>query len=210
MYVQHYIPSNTINQNNPRTHHTPGHNNQMLPEKAPAGELDENNQKRLQKIVGKFLYCDRAMDPTMLVALKSLVMVQTKPTIETTKKQRKISRHSDIINKKHNYYPPLLVCIPHIRNIDKKQSQRIFFLGPKFNTPIQEMFPDNRPVHVECSIIRNLMASATESELGGLFENYQKATSMGTILAEIVCQQPATPVETDNTAANIIVNGTAK
>ena len=29
-------------------------NNQMLSEKAPAEELDENNQKRLQKIVGNY------------------------------------------------------------------------------------------------------------------------------------------------------------
>ena len=42
----------------------------MLPEKAPSEELDENNQKRLQKIVGKFLYNARAIDPTMLMALK--------------------------------------------------------------------------------------------------------------------------------------------
>ena len=47
--------------------------------------MDENNQKRLQKIVVNFLYFARAIDPTMLVALKSLVAVQTKPTIETAK-----------------------------------------------------------------------------------------------------------------------------
>ena len=44
------------------------------------------------------------------------------------------------------------------------------------------------------------MASATEAELGGLFENCQKATSMRTALSEMGHQQPPTPVETDNTA----------
>ena len=47
----------------------------MLSEKAPAEELDENNQKRLQKIVGNFLYYDRATDPTMLMTLNSLSAV---------------------------------------------------------------------------------------------------------------------------------------
>ena len=47
--------------------------------------MDEHNQKRLQKIVGKFLYYARAIDPTMLMALKSLAAVQTKPTIENAK-----------------------------------------------------------------------------------------------------------------------------
>ena len=72
------------------------------------------------------------------------------------------------------------------------------------------MPPDNGPVHVECSIMRNVMASATEAELGSLFENCHKVTSMQTDLADMGHQQPLTPVATDNTAANIIVNGTAK
>ena len=58
----------------------------MLSEKEPAEELDEHNHKRLQKIIGKFLYYDRSIDPTMLVALNSLAALQTNPEIETAKK----------------------------------------------------------------------------------------------------------------------------
>ena len=72
-----------------RTHHNPGHNpymnNQMLPDKSPAEELDENNQKIPQKFVGKFLYYAGAIDPTMLMAINSLMAIQKKPIIETTK-----------------------------------------------------------------------------------------------------------------------------
>ena len=50
-------------------------NNQMLSEKAPDEELDENNQKRLPKIVGKLLYYDISIDPPMLMALNSLEAV---------------------------------------------------------------------------------------------------------------------------------------
>ena len=85
-----------------------------------------------------------------------------------------------------------------------------FFLRPKSNTPIQDMPQDNGPVHVECSIISNIMVSAMESELGGLFENYQKATSIRMALTEMGRQQPPSPVSTDNTTASIIVNGMAK
>ena len=55
----------------------------------------------------------------------------------------------------------------------RNRAGEFVFLGPKYKTPIQEMPPDNVPVHVECSIVRNVMASATEAELGGLFENCQ-------------------------------------
>ena len=60
-------------------------NNPMLSEKEPAEELDENNHKRLQKTVGKFLYYARAIYPTSLMALNSLAAVQKKLTIETAK-----------------------------------------------------------------------------------------------------------------------------
>ena len=58
----------------------------MLPDNSSAEELDENNEKRLQKIVGKFLHYARSIDPTMLMALNSLVVIQKKSKIETTKK----------------------------------------------------------------------------------------------------------------------------
>ena len=56
----------------------------------------------------------------------------------------------------------------------------------------------------------NAIASATEAELGGLSENCQKATFMRTALAEMGHLQPPTLAATDNTTANIILNGMAK
>ena len=54
------------------------------------------------------------------------------------------------------------------------------------------------------------MVSATEAELGGLFENYQKETSTRTALATMGHLQPPTPVATENTAENSTVSGTTK
>ena len=92
----------------------------------------------------------------------------------------------------------------------RSRSGGYLFLGPKYKTLIQKMSPKNGPVHVECRIVINVMVSATEAELGGLFENCQKATSMRTAIAEMGHQQPPTLVATDDTAANSIVNGTIK
>ena len=60
-------------------------NNQTLSEIEPDEELDKNNQKQLQTIVRKFVYYDISINSTLLMALKSLVAVHTKPTIETKK-----------------------------------------------------------------------------------------------------------------------------
>ena len=54
------------------------------------------------------------------------------------------------------------------------------------------------------------MASAMKAELGVLFENCQKATSMRTALAEMGHSQPPTTLATNNILENIILNGTAK
>ena len=54
----------------------------------------------------------------------------------------------------------------------------------------------------------DVMKSATEAELGGFFENCQKATSMWTDLAEMGHSKPLAPVEMDIKAENSIVNAT--
>ena len=142
----------------------------MLSEKVPAEELDENKQKILQTIVGKFLYYSRDIDPKMLMVLNSLVAVQKNPKIETEKQithflnysvthPNAITEYRKRVIILHIYSDASYISEPEARS----RAGRYFVLGPKSNTPIQEMPPDNRPVHVECSIMRNVMASATEA-----------------------------------------------
>ena len=59
------------------------------------------------------------------------------------------------------------------------------FRCPKFinNTLITVMPPKIGSVHVECSTMINIMASSTEAELGGFLENFQKETSIRTVIA---------------------------
>ena len=63
---------------------------------------------------------------------------------------------------------------------------------------------------VEWSIMIKVMESATEAELGGLFDNCQKTTYMRTALSEMCHQQPLTTVATDNTSEKSIAKETAK
>ena len=95
---------------------------------------------------------------------------------------------------------------PTYQNRRHEEEPEDIFLGPKSKTPIQEMPPENGPLNVECRIMINVMASATKEELGGLFENCQKATSTRTALADMDHQQLPIPVATDNKAENSIVN----
>ena len=54
------------------------------------------------------------------------------------------------------------------------------------------------------------MASAAEAEVGALLMNAQLAAPMRVTLEELGHPQPATPMKTDNSTANGILNGTIK
>jgi hypothetical protein len=58
--------------------------------------------------------------------------------------------------------------------------------------------------------MRMVLASATEAEVGALFYNAQEATSERTSLIFMGWPQPATPIQTDNSCAEGIINDTVK
>ena len=60
----------------------------------PAEELDENNQKQLHNIVGNYLYYVRSIDPTMLIELNSLAVLQANTTTNTAKQTTQVLNYS--------------------------------------------------------------------------------------------------------------------
>ena len=68
----------------------------------------------------------------------------------------------------------------------------------------------NGSIAVIAKIIKNVVASAAEAEVAALFMNAQLAAPLRTTLEELGHPQPPTPMKTDNTTANGIINGTVK
>ena len=69
----------------------------------------------------------------------------------------------------------------------------------------------NGPIYVLSKIICNVMASAAEAEMGGLFMNGQEGTVLRTTLEEMRWKQHGpTPMQTDNSTASGIANDTVK
>ena len=52
--------------------------------------LDEKRKKRIQKVVGGFLYYDRAVDLTILCALNAIAGQQANPTEETERRVKQL------------------------------------------------------------------------------------------------------------------------
>jgi hypothetical protein len=88
----------------------------------------------------------------------------------------------------------------------------LFFLStlPSANASADFPLPLNGAIHITSSIMRNVLASATEAEVGALFNNCQDACMLHTTLDKMGHPQPATPVQTDNGCAKGIVNDFVK
>mmetsp|Transcript_31451 Transcript_31451/g.45870 ORF Transcript_31451/g.45870 Transcript_31451/m.45870 type:complete len:210 (-) Transcript_31451:50-679(-) len=70
--------------------------------------------------------------------------------------------------------------------------------------------PPNGLVHTVCEVIRNMMSSAAEAEIGALYVNTCKGEELRLAPKEMGHPQPPTPVMTDNFTTCGIVNKMVK
>jgi hypothetical protein len=68
----------------------------------------------------------------------------------------------------------------------------------------------NGAIHITCTILKLVAASAAEAELGALFLNAQEAKVLWLTLNELGHPQLPTPIHIDNTTTVGIVNNTIK
>ena len=177
--------------------------------------LDKDGKKRIQGIIGSFLYYARAVDPTILMALSAIAADQANPTELTLKRinqfldymathpDAKIRfRASDMILNVHS--DASYLSAPKARS----RAGGYFFLGsiPRDKQPIFL----NGAIQIICTILKLVAASAAEAELGALFLNSQQAKIIRLTLIELGHPQPATPIHIDNTTTVGIVNNTIK
>ena len=66
--------------------------------------------------------------------------------------------------------------------------------------------PDNGAILTVSQVIKTVMSSAAEAELGGLYINTREAVHIRNILTEMGHPQPRTPIQTDNSTAEGVVN----
>eukprot|EP00804_Cyclotella_cryptica_P023665 CCRYP_017686-RG/>CCRYP_017686-RG protein AED:0.45 eAED:0.45 QI:0/-1/0/1/-1/0/1/0/130 len=90
----------------------------------------------------------------------------------------------------------------------RSQVAAYYFLGsvPTDDAPIKL----NGAILVFCGILKFVVASAAEAELGGLFLSCKEGKIQRLILEELGHQQPPTPIHCDNATATGIANDTVK
>ena len=188
---------------------------QDLPPADESPPLDEKGKKRVQQVVGSFLYYGRAVDLTILMALSEIAGQQANPTEKT---MERVDQFLDYMHThpdaKIRYYASDMVLNVHsdasYLTAPKARSRAggHFFLGslPKDGCPIRL----NGAILTLCTILKCVAASAAEAELGALFLNAIEAKIMRLTLEELGHPQPPIPIHCDNTTATGIVSGSVK
>jgi hypothetical protein len=191
---------------------------QLTKEEDTSPPVGPDSIKLLQEVIGVLLYYARAIDNTLLVALGSLAAAQTESTTATMKAMTKVLNYaashpdatirykaSDMIL--HIHSDASYLSEPKARS----RCGGFFFLStaddPNPDAPAPFI---NGPIHITSNIMRNVMASATEAEVGAIFHNAQDGEMLRTTLEELGHPQPATPIQTDNAVAEGIINDKVK
>jgi hypothetical protein len=178
-------------------------------------QLDDERQTEIQRIVGAVLFFGRALDLTNLVSLSSIASEQSRATEMTENKCRQLLDYlATHPNPVIRFYASDMILNIHsdASYLSEPQAKSrvggYFFLGsvPKNNQPI----PLNGAIHVIATILKFVVASAAEAELGGLFVNCKEGKIIRLILEELGHPQPPTPVHCDNATAVGIANDTVK
>jgi len=177
--------------------------------------LDAKGIKRIQQIVGSILYYARAVDMTVLMALSSIAVEQTKATEKTLGRcLQQLDYLASNLEAKVRYHASDMIMNIHSdtsylsETNARSRACGHFFMGwmPKNGEPIKL----NGAFYVNTTILRFLVASAAEAELGALFHNSQDGIIFRQTLTDLGHPQPKTPVHCDNATAVGIANKTVK
>jgi len=197
-------------QNSPHPHVIPqyGVKIQYAKDDDESPPLSKEETKYIQAVAGTLLYYARAVDTTILTALSSIATEQAKPTQETMKKVKQLLDYCATQEEAMITFnsSKMILAIHSDAGYCNKKNARSRAGGHFFLSNDEPFPPNNGAIHTNATIIKAVMSSAAEAELGALFLNAKEAVYLRQILNEMGHPQPRTPIQTDNTTAEGVIN----
>jgi hypothetical protein len=180
--------------------------------------LDAKGTRKVQSVVGSFLYYARAVDPTLLVGLNDIGTAQAKPTKDTDGRCTMLMdyayTHPNAVIRYHASDMQLWIISDAAYLVKPNARSRyagLFYLGDKPPPPPASLTTKlNGAILVECKTIKNVVASAAEAETGGVFGNAQTGLVIHLALQDLGHKQHAIPLQTDNSTAHSFVTKNIK
>ena len=170
------------------------------------------------QVTGTFLFYARAVDATMLTALSALASEQAHPTEATMRKckqflMRKCKQFLDYAASQEEavltYKASDMILAIHSDASYLSEPKARSRAGGHFFMAADETIPKNNGAVLNISqVIKAVMSSAAEAELGALFINAKLAVPIRTTLVELGHVQPSTPIQTDNSTAYGVLTNT--
>jgi hypothetical protein len=204
----HPTPSKPQNSPFPHTPIKYGAKQQYATEASSSPSLDKKDKRFIQQVCGKFLYLGRAVDSTLLTPISAIASQSANPTEDTMKQTKQLldyiaSQEDAVIT----YSASEMVLAAHsdASYLSEPQARSRaggqFFLSNNSDIP-----PNNGAVLNIAHIIKHVMSSATEAELAALYIMAREAVYIRIILEELGHKQPPTPMQTDNSMAEGVIN----
>jgi hypothetical protein len=168
--------------------------------------LSDIDVNKLQQLTGTLLYYARAVDPTLITPIIFLASEQSKATTVTADKVIKLlnycNTHPEIKIRYHAYD-----MILHINSDasylpeNEANSREGGFFYMSSDTETNKKLT-NGEILIISKVLRHVMSSAAEAEIGAVFINAKEGAVLRTTLEELGRPQPPPPpMETDNTTA---------
>jgi hypothetical protein len=187
-----------------------------------SAEADAADKLRIQEVLGTLLYYGRAIDCTLLAAIGSIACQQAQPTRRTVDAiVRLLNYVASNPNGSVKYIASdMILWVESDASYLSESKARSRFAGFHYLSsqphPDRPPQPDDPPpplngaINVPSKILREIVSSAGEAELAGLFYNGKEAVPERTTLEELGHPQPPTPMITDNQVACGIANDSVK
>jgi hypothetical protein len=164
-------------------------------------------EKYIRQVIGVLLYYGRAVDSTIITGLSSLAAAQAKPTTHTLSLVKWLldyaatNPNAILTYKKSN----MVLAVHSDASYLSEPSARSRVGGHFFCSTNTADPPNNGAVLNISKILKAVMSSAAEAELGALYINAREAIPMRHLLEEMGHKQPPTPMQTDNSTAHGVV-----
>ena len=172
--------------------------------------IDAARVKRIQQIIGVFLYYTRAVDESMLCALNKLASRQANPTEELEKDVNRFLQYAATYpNGRLTFWPSDLKLFVHSdasycsESGSRSRPGGFFFLGHNKADGNSQI---NGGLGSLSKIMPNVLSSVAESEYASLFINAQRACIFQNILADLGYPQVETEMWVDNSTASSAAN----
>jgi hypothetical protein len=191
-----------------------GAKTQFVNDETTSPALSNKDVKKLQQLMGTLLYYARAVDTTSIMRINLLASEQSNATKFTAHKVIKLLNYCNTHPEtKIRYHASDMILHIHSdasylsENEAKSRAGGFFYMGSDTKT---DKKLTNGAILIISKVLKHVMSSADEAEIGAVFINPKEGAVLRTTLEELGHKQAPTPMETDNTTATGYSNGTIK